>query len=105
MQKPESILKNETHKILCDFEILTDSRQKLRLCFDWQEKKKNLGYRGFWRSSGSQRENKIKWKDKQMLWSYQRTNPPPKKKQKNKQTVEHEDDGDTNSSWCTWKKD
>ena len=45
----------------------------------------------FCHSSGPQIENKRKQKDKQILWSCQRT----------KKAMEPEDDGDSNSSWCT----
>ena len=42
LQKPESVLKNETQKILCDFEIQTDSwipTRKTRVCDNFQETK------------------------------------------------------------------
>ena len=47
---------------------------------------------GFCRSSGPLSKNKRKGKERQLLRPSQRT----------KNAVEHEGDGDTNCSWCTW---
>ena len=47
---------------------------------------------GFCYSSRPLNENKRKWKDKQTLEPYQRT----------ENTIEHENDCDINCSWCPW---
>ena len=68
MYKPESILKNETHKILRDFEIQTDHiihvrRPNLVII----NKKENLSSSGFCHSNRPHSENKRKWKERQVL--------------------------------------
>ena len=62
MHKPKSVLENEMHKILWDFEIKTDHliparRSKLVLI---NKKKENLSTGGFCSSSRSQGEAKGK---------------------------------------------
>ena len=59
MHKTESILQNETHKILWDFEIQTDHQIP---AWSVKQKEKNLPFNGFCSSSGPQRENKRKQK-------------------------------------------
>ena len=39
IHKPESVFKNETHKIIWDFEIQTDYPIQTSLSFKWQEEK------------------------------------------------------------------
>ena len=87
MHKPESVLENKTHKILCDFEIQTDHliparKPDLVLIY---EKKKNVSKCIL----PFQRTAEWKWKKaiRLVLRPYQRT----------KKAVEHEGDGDTST--------
>ena len=93
MHKPESIMENETHKILWDFEIKTDhlilARRPDLLIIS---KKENLLYSGIFPSSGPLSENQRKWKERQVLGTCQRTN----------NVMEHESNSDSNFSWCAW---
>ena len=65
MHKPESVLENKTHKILCDLMIQTDQlilvRRQDQVLIN---KRKEVG---FYCSNRSQSENEIKQKDRQML--------------------------------------
>ena len=66
MHKPESVREKETQKILCDLEtdhIIPARRLDLVLI----NKKENLPSRKFCRSSGWQRKNKSKRKDRKIL--------------------------------------
>ena len=68
---PESVLENETYKILRDFEIQKDHpipSSKLDLVLI-SKKKKSLSSSGICCSIGPQNENERKWKDWQILES------------------------------------
>ena len=89
LHKLESILENETHKILWNFEIQTDHlisarRPDLVLV---NNKKKNPLSSGLSRAGGPQNENQRKWKGRQVLRPYQIT----------KKVMEHDDDDDDNT--------
>ena len=91
MHKPESVLENETHKILWDFEIQTDPlitarRPDLVLI----NKKKKLSYRRFCRPGRPRSKTEGNWKERQILGPGQKT----------EKTVEHEGESCTNSNWC-----
>ena len=60
IHKPESVLENEIHKILWDFEIQTDHLIQARKpdLMLINEKKENLSSSEFCRSSGPQSKNK-----------------------------------------------
>ena len=93
MYKPESILENETHKILRGFEIQMDHsilarRPDLVLI---NKKEKNLLSSGFFHSSRQYSKDKRKQKGRQILESYQQTG----------KAVEHEDNSDTSCSWSS----
>ena len=93
MQKPESVQKNETHKIPLDSETQMDYRNPTRrpdLVLD--NKKNNLLSSDFCSSEGPQKENERKHNDGQMLRPFKRT----------RKTMEHEGFGGTSCSWCTW---
>ena len=88
MQKPESVLENETHKILLDVEIQTDhliTRPDLVLI------NKYLPSCKLYTGGGPQRENKRKQKDTQILGPCQWSEI----------AGEHAGDGDTNSKRFT----
>ena len=92
MHKPESILKNEMHKFLWDSEAQTDhliSARRLDLISI--NKKNELGVKWICCSGGLQRENKRKWKDRQI----------PRLCLSDEKAVEKQDDGDTIHSWYT----
>ena len=55
MHKPKSVLENETHKILWNFEIQTDHLISAR-----RPAKENLSNNGLYRTGGPQSKNKIK---------------------------------------------
>ena len=76
MHNPESVRENETHKILWDFEIQTDSP--------------NLG----------QTTGPIERKKMWTCWIVDFT-VPANHKVKLKEN-EHESDGDTTCNWCAW---
>ena len=65
MLKPESVLKNETHKIHWDFEIQTNYLIPIRRLDVVLNNKKNLPYSEFCRPSGQQSENQRKRKERQ----------------------------------------
>ena len=80
MHNPESARVNESHKLLRDFEIQTDyliSARRPDLVIV-NQRKENLQNSGLCRSE----------------W-------PQDKTERNRKTVEHESDGDTNCDWCT----
>ena len=87
----ESVLEDETHKILWNFEIQMDhllpSRRPDLVIINMKEKS------GLCHPSWSQSEKQRKWREKQVLEPYRTTG----------KAVEHEDDGDTTCNWCTWK--
>ena len=68
LHKPESVLENVMLKIPRDFKVQTDCLILVRRP-DLDEKKKSLSSSGFCCSSGLQRENERKQKDKQILGS------------------------------------
>ena len=91
MHKLNFVQENETHKILCDFEIQTDHLIIAR----WPglplfNKKKDLSSCGFCSFFEPQSENKRKQRKYLDLAG------------ELKKAIENEDDGDTNRSWCTW---
>ena len=93
MRKPESVLENETHKIIWDFEIQTNHQISVRrLDFEIIVKKENLAYRGLYRHGGPLRGNQRKRKERQVFRS----------SQKAKKVVEYEDEGNTNYECHNW---
>ena len=62
MHQLESVLENQTNKILCNFETQMDHPILAR-------RKKNLSFNGFCHSSRSQSLNERKQKDRQILGS------------------------------------
>ena len=93
MHNPESVLENETRKILWEFKIQTDhliSAKRPDLGIVNKKRKKNLP------SFAVSAYHLVKLKENE-------------KKDKNldlarelKKTMEHESDSDTNCNWCTW---
>ena len=88
MHKPESVLENETHKILWDFEIQTDHlitarRPDLVLI---NKKKRTCHFVDF----AVPADHRVRLKERQILGPGQRT----------EKTVEHEGESRTNSNWC-----
>ena len=82
MHQPESVLENETQKILWDFEIQTDHLIPVRRPDRMTDEKKK------WTSRGKKKKTK-----KEANRYCQRT----------KKAMKYEDDSDTNSNWRTWK--
>ena len=94
MDKPESVLENETHKIIWYSEIQTDQQIAARwLDLVLISKKKRTGYPVDLTVTTEQRV-KINKKKRQIFEPCQRT----KKKSK------YEDEGYTNFSWCAWNR-
>ena len=98
VHKPESVIENELHKILWDFEIQTHHlipiRRPDQMQINKQEserKRENLPTYGFCRSSGPQSENENNLREIQVLGPCQRI----------KEAEEHEGDGNTSCGWCT----
>ena len=95
MYKTDSVRENETYKILCDFEIQTDGCQKSRPRVNkknWKKKNPTICFLVDFAVPANHRE-KIKENEKRvkyvdLLESFK--------------TVEHQGDGETNCSWCTW---
>ena len=77
MHKPESILENETHKILRDVEIQTDhrilARRPDRVIITKKKKRENLPTSGLCRPGGPQSKNQRKRKEREVLRPCQRT--------------------------------
>ena len=95
IHKPESILENEMHKILWDFEIRTNPLIVVRkpvLVSINGKKGENIPYSVFCRPSGPHRENQRKWKGRHILRPCQST----------KTAMEHEGVNNTIYGWCTW---
>ena len=94
MHKPESVLKNETHKILSDFEIETgylNSPWRPDHVIVDQRVRENLPTSGLPRPGRSLSENQRKWKERHLL----------RPKKASKEVMEYESDCDTNCNWCT----
>ena len=99
MYKSESILVNETRKILLEFKMQpSNHHEKSRLSKKKKkkEKKENLSSTRFCWPAGSakshtQSENQRKRKEGQILRPCQRS-----------KNVEHESNGDTNCNWRDW---
>ena len=97
MHNPESVLKNETYKLLCDFEIQTDhlisARQPdLIIINNNNNKKRTCRIVEFAVPAGHSiklKESVKKDKFVHLAWEL-------------KKTVEHESYGDTNCNWCFW---
>ena len=80
MPNPESIWKNETHKLLWDFEIRTDhliSARHLHQVIITRNKKK--------KEPAEFADHRIKLKGREL-----------------KKAMEHDGDGYANFNWCTW---
>ena len=101
MHKPESVLENETQKVLCDFKIQTDQliparRPDLRIINKKKRKKekrkKNVLNSRLCRPSGQQSKIERKRKESQVLRPCQRTY----------KAMEHEVDGDTDYNLSAW---
>ena len=73
MHKLESVLENETFKILCDFEIQIDHLIPAKRPDLINNKKKKLSTRGFCQYSRPQRENQSKLKEREVLRLCRRT--------------------------------
>ena len=95
MHKAESVLENEIHKILWNFEIQTDhlilTRQPDPVIVNKKEKK-NLLNSELCHSSRPQNEHQRKQKERQAFTPCQKT----------KKAVVHEGNSDTNWNLCTW---
>ena len=64
MHKPESVLENEMHKILWDFETQTDHLIPIPDFVIINNKKENLPNSWFYRPGGQQNENQRKHKER-----------------------------------------
>ena len=96
MHKPELVLKNETHEILCDFEIqmnhlIPDTKSDLVLI---NKKKRTYCLYHFTVPT----DHKVKIKESEEKWQI----PGPCQRTKN--TMKHMGDGDTNWSWWIWNR-
>ena len=94
MHKPESVLKNETHKNFQDFDIQTDHLLLLRCPNLAKKKRKKKEKRSChivdFAGSTYHSENQRKQKKRQVFGSNLRT----------EKAVEHNDYGSSNSNWC-----
>ena len=94
MHKPESVEKNETHKILRDFVIQTHhiipARRPDQVIIKRIKRTRRIA--DFTVPPDHTVKIKENEKKRNILRSCQRT----------KQAMEHESDGDTNNHWCTW---
>ena len=86
MHNLEGVLENETHKILCDFEIQTDHLVVVN------RKKRTYRIVNFAISAWPYVKTEGKRKEKKVRRRCERT----------EKTVEHESDGDTNCNCCSW---
>ena len=91
MHKPESVVENETHKILWILGIQTDPPMPVRKPdIEFGRRKKNLLSRGF--CCYGRRRNARKWIDKRVFGSCQNA----------EKAIEHEGYVDINCSWGHW---
>ena len=88
MHKPDTVLENETHKILWDFEIKTHHLIPVRRPHLVLINKRRVHLQSFKFYRYSEMKKKRNRKEIQILRPYQRT----------KNSVKHESDGDTNFS-------
>ena len=104
MHNSESVLENETYKLLWNLKIQTDHLRSARrpdlvivkfFLNSWIRKKENLSSCRLRRPSRPQSENKRKRKERKILAPTK--NYPPNPPQKN--TMDYEGDCDTNSKW------
>ena len=88
----KSVLENETHKILWDFEIQTDHSilAKLATPSDNLKEKRNCNLMNF----GVSLDHRVKKKETEKINKYLDLAREPKK------AVLHEGDSDANNSWC-----
>ena len=90
LHKQESVLENERHKILWDFEIQTDCsipvRRPNQVSINKKEKKIT------WCGSCPLCRHRVKIKAKKQI---------SESCQRSEELVEHEGEDDTNNSWCT----
>ena len=92
IQKPESVLEDETNKILWNFEIQMDHLIPATwpdLVLIHKTKKDNLSSSGFYCSCWSENKRKTIKKYLELGWELKRT-------------MKHENDGDTNCGGYTW---
>ena len=97
MHSPDSVLENETQKILWDFEIQTDhlilaKRPSLEI-INYQKKKKKWTFLIV--DFGVLADHRVKLKESEKRDRYLDQAKELKK------TVEHQSDCDTNCNWCT----
>ena len=93
MYNQESVLENETHEILWDFEIRTDHLNPVGfadLVIIYKSRKENLGYRVLWRPRGPQSKSK-RIRKREIRLDLAR---------ELKKTMEREGRGDTTSNFC-----
>ena len=98
MHKPESVLENNTHKLLWDFDIQTDHQISARkpdliiISNKKKKKKKNCKIVNF----SVPADHRIKLKECEKKDKY--IDPA----RELKKPVEHESDNYTNCNWCFW---
>ena len=95
MHNSESVLENETHKVLWDFEIQTDHLRSARrpdIVIVNNKKKRACQSVNF----AVPADHRVKLKENEKKDQYLDLARELKK------IVEHESDGDTNCNWCSW---
>ena len=88
MYTPESVLENQTHKILSNFEVLTDNLIPTRQS-DAEEAARLVDF-----AVTTNQRVKKKTKIEINFWTLL----------ENKKAVEHQGDGDTDGCWWSWNK-
>ena len=94
MHNPESVLDNETHTFLCDFEKQmeheSDSDTKCNWCFWYNLERIGTRTRGILnkRTSRGQYKTRYDLAGKVIHWELK--------------LMEHESDSDTKCNWCSW---
>ena len=101
MHIPESVLENETHKILLDFEIQTDHlisarRPDLVIANNKKKKKKRKKWTFRTVDFAVPADHRVKPKGSEKRDKY------PDHGRKLKKIMEQESDGDANCKWCAW---
>ena len=95
MHNPESVLENETHKLFWDFEIWTDH---LILDRPSERHKESENLPNCELGCSDRPQSKIEGKGKREISTLTLLGDW----KKNKQTMEHETNGDTNCNQCAW---
>ena len=99
MHNPASVLENDTHKILWDFDIQTDhliSARRPDLIIINKKNKKKKKKKGEFAKLSTLLSHKIKLKECEKKDKYLNLARELKK------TMEHEGDNYTNCDWCFW---